>query len=641
MATLLVTLNHNGTQGEVGPFSTLSRSGGYIQTIAKEKHEALEDVEEEEKKDSKAQPVTKTNAPAAQPASTDKRRQLGDATVYKYYFGSIGLPFVVTLVSLEVVWAFFQSFPTIWLKFWTDSETKGEDRSDYYLSIYAALQVVGAIWFAVLIWVVMVKIAAKSGIRLHQKLLDSVVNAPLSLFSKSDIGSITTRFSQDIGMVDNQLPLALVVTLGSFFAVLAKAGLLAASSYYVAISFPFLGIFYFYLQRGYLRTSRQLRLLDLEEKAPVYSQFLETLDGLATIRAFGWSDAAIQKNHELVDKSQKPFYLLIMIQRWLVLVLDLTTTALALLVVGFAVSLRGSASVGLTGAALVQLISMSEVLTILIQFWTSIETSIGAVARIKQFAEDTGEEHLPGEKHEPSSAWPQRGHVVISDLSASYGEDSSIRALDGISMDIQPGEKVAICGRTGSGKSSLFLTLLRLLDYSKGSITIDSEPLESMPRETIRSRLIAISQDQFILPGSIRDNIDPFGSHSTESITNALVAVGLWAAIEARGGLDGTMKEDTLSHGQKQLFFMSRAVLRKDVGRVVLLDEATSRYVHHVSRIGVNTNVNSVDVQTEENVKQVIQTHFKEHTVISIAHRLETILDFDRVFVLEKGTVVQ
>lgn len=230
---------------------------------------------------------------------------------------------------------------------------------------------------------------------------------------------------------------------------LAKAGLLAASSYYVAISFPFLAIFYFYLQRGYLRTSRQLRLLDLEEKAPVYSQFLETMDGLSTIRAFGWSDAAIQKNHELVDKSQKPFYLLIMIQRWLVLVLDLTTTALALLVVGFAVYLRDSASVGLTGAALVQLISMSEVLNILIQFWTSIETSIGAVARIKQFAEQTGEEHLPGEKNEPPPAWPQHGHVVITDLTASYGEDTSIRALDGINMEIMPGEKVAICGRTG------------------------------------------------------------------------------------------------------------------------------------------------------------------------------------------------
>lgn len=133
------------------------------------------------------------------------------------------------------------------------------------------------------------------------------------------------------------------------------------------------------------------------------------------------------------------------------------------------------------------------------------------------------------------------------------------------------------CANKYSGKSSLFLTLLLLLDHSKGSIHIDSLPLESMPRETIRSRLIAVSQDQFILPGTVRENIDPFGSHTTEAITSALVAVGLSAAIEAKGGLDATMKDDTLSHGQKQLFFMSRVILRKDVGRVVLLDEATSR----------------------------------------------------------------
>lgn len=235
----------------------------------------------------------------------------------------------------------------------------------------------------------------------------------------------------------------------AFFTVFAKAGLLAASSYYVAICFPFLGVAYYFLQKGYLRTSRQLRFLDLEEKAPVYSQFLETLDGLSTIRAFGWSHAAIHKNNEMVDKSQKPFYLLIMVQRWLVLVLDLTTAVLALLVVGVSVHLRGSVSVSLTGVSLVQLISMSETLNMLIQFWTSIETSIGAVARIKQFAEDTGEETLPGEKSVPPARWPGQGHITISNISASYGEENDSKALDGISMDIRPGEKIGICGRTG------------------------------------------------------------------------------------------------------------------------------------------------------------------------------------------------
>lgn len=308
-------------------------------------------------------------------------------------------------------------------------------------------------------------LAAKSGIVLHDRLLNAVIRAPLSLFTTTDLGSITTRFSQDIGMVDNNLPLALVVTLAStftlihaqiiltaaaFFGVIAKAGLLAASSYYIAISYPFLAVLYYYMQRAYLRTSRQLRLLDLEEKAPTYTHFLESISGMATLRAFSWARPAIEKSHELVDRSQRPFYLLIMAQRSLVLVLDLTTTVLALILVGSAVA-RGNVSVGLTGVSLVQLISLSETMNTLLQFVTSLETSISAIARIKHFAEDTPEEALPGESslEDPPSQWPGKGHVVLESLTASYGENGEIKALDGVSLEIKPGEKVGICGRTG------------------------------------------------------------------------------------------------------------------------------------------------------------------------------------------------
>lgn len=333
---------------------------------------------------------------------------------------------------------------------------------------------------------------------------------------------------------------------------------------------------------------------------------METLAGLATVRAFGWSGTIIHQNHKLVDRSQRPFYLLIMVQRWLVLVLDLTTTALALLIVGFAIHLRGSVSVSLTGVSLMQLISLSETLNMLIQFWTSIETSIGAVARIKQFSEETAREDLPGEDYQPPAAWPDLGHVVVSNLTASYGASgSNTKALDGITLELKPGEKVGICGRTGrygkpgksayncnlwrssvillisgcerSGKSSLFLSFLGLLDPSSGAVMIDSIPLSCLSRQTIRTRLITVSQDQFFLPGTVRENIDPFNSFSDDAIIDTLAAVGLWDTIERRGGLSIALDADTLSHGQKQLFFLGRAVLRKSSGRLVLLDEASSR----------------------------------------------------------------
>ncbi|OTA01532.1 hypothetical protein A9Z42_0018480 [Trichoderma parareesei] len=376
-ADLIIALGHDGKITEQGSLAQLQAAGGYIQNSAASKSlvknsNASQDEILSESKDGDAAPKVEYKAKQVE-IKEDKRRQLGDSTVYKYYFGSIGKVFLVILLGIEIVWAFLQSFPTVWLKFWTDSNGQGNDDSGYYLGAYAALQIIGVLWFALL------------------------------------------------------------------------------------ICFPFLAALYYFLQRGYLRTSRQLRLLDLEEKAPVYTQFMETLAGVSTIRAFGWQKQAILKNHQLVDRSQKPFYLLIMVQRWLVLVLDLTTTALALLIVGFSVKLRGSVSVGLTGVSLVQLISMSETLNMLIQFWTSIETSIGAVARIKQFAEETPDESLPGEDREVPALWPDKGHVVIRDLEASYDENGGIKALDGVTLDLKPGEKVGICGRTGRQVSILFL----------------------------------------------------------------------------------------------------------------------------------------------------------------------------------------
>ncbi|KAF5699076.1 major facilitator family transporter-associated [Fusarium globosum] len=571
----IICLNKDGKISEQGTFSDLKDTDGYVHSLLRDGVHR-DEVSTLATDNIKEQASKKAQAPPKQQADEeDMRRQRGDSTVYRYYFSSTGGLFMIVLLVLEIIWAFLESFPTIWLKFWTDDNAHGNGQAGYYLGIYAALQVTAVIWFAVLIWFVIVLVAAKSGITLHKRLLSTVVRAPLSLLTTADLGSITTRFSQDIGMVDNHLPFGLVVTLASFFGAIAKAGLLASSNPYIAAAFPLLGVVYFYLQRGYLRTSRQLRLLDLEEKAPLYTQFLETLSGLATIRAFGWGDAVIQANHTLVGRSQRPFYLLMIVQRWLVLVLDLTTAALALLLVGLA------------------LISLSETVNMLIQFWTSIETSIGAVARIKKFAEETGEENLPGETHQPPVQWPDKGAIQINNLTASYGDGDGevIKALDAVSLEIKGGEKLGICGRTGS-------------------IIVDEIALSSVPRETIRCRLITLTQDQFVLPGTVRHNVDPLGIYSDVEIREALRLVELYDSIERHGGLDASFDQDTLSHGQKQLFFLARAS-------------------------------HSVDQKTEETIKAVIESEFKDHTVVFITHRLDTIIDFDRVIVMDKGCVVE
>lgn len=257
------------------------------------------------------------------------------------------------------------------------------------------------------------------------------------------------------------------------------------------------------------------------------------------------------------------------------------------------------------------------------------------MARIKNFSEETPDERLPGEDQEPPRDWPARGGIHIRDLSASYGEDLGLRALDGVALSIRPGEKVGVCGRTGSGKSSLLLSLLRLLPSTRGSIAIDGVDLATLPRDTVRSRLIAVSQDLFFLPGTTRQNLDPYGSNNNTTsgaddarLEAVLRRVGLWDAVADAGGLGAEFDEARLSHGQRQLFSLARALLRRrgdGDGGVVLLDEATS----------------SVDAGTDALVQRVVREDFAGCTVVSVAHRLGTIVDFDRVVVLEKGCVAE
>ncbi|KAB5575558.1 P-loop containing nucleoside triphosphate hydrolase protein [Coniochaeta sp. 2T2.1] len=617
----------DGCVAEQGTFESLAKAGGYIESLrhdntASQDQDAPE-VADQSSDRSEEGPKTKAAAPAH---PTDKRRQRGDMKVYSYFFSTLGLTSLAALLTCEVSWTFLSAFPTVWLNWWAIANAESPNqRIGYYLGVYAALQILATLSFGILMLTGIYFIASRVGFRLHQRLLDTVMRAPLSLFTTTDIGSITSRFSQDIGLLDNQLPLALLVCIANLFMVISQAVLLASSTGYLAVTFPFLAILFFYIQRGYLRTSRQLRFLDLEEKAPVYTQFLETLAGLVTIRAFGWAGAAKKHNHSLIDKSQRPFYLLLMVQQWLELVLNLVTAALALIVVGLAVKLCGSVSAGLTGVSLVQLITLAETLKLLIQFWTSLETSLGAVARIKNFSEETPDERLPGENGVPEPSWPASGRFEMKGVSVSYSDDLERKALDGVELVIEAGQKVGVVGRTGSGKSTFLLALLRLVPNCSGSIVVDGVDISTLPRDTVRQRIITVSQDTFFLPGSVRLNIDPYDAASTAAIEAVLRRVGLWDVVQERGGLDAKFEDEMFSHGQRQLFSLARAVLRKDTGRAVVFDEATS----------------SIDSHIEAVIREFLDVEFRHHTVIWVAHRLETIMDFDRVIVLEKGCVVE
>lgn len=374
--------------------------------------------------------------------------------------------------------------------------------------------------------------------------------------------------------------------------------LIGVGSVYAAVSFPIVLLALYVVQWFYLRTSRQLRLLDIEAKAPLYSLFEESLSGLATIRAFGWQESLENKNRALLDRSQRPFYLLFTVQRWLTLVLDLIVAAVAVMLVVLVQQLRGTVSAGGVGLALLGVIQFSQSIKLLVTYWTMLETQIGSVARVRSFTETTAPEDQPGEKYLPPPGWPASGAIEIKNLTASYryvsscppGHRTPVRmyekadmvsdsgdklVLKDLSLSIAAGDKIGICGRTGSGKTSLVMTLFRLVDLQGGFILIDGVDIATVPRQEVRRRLCSVPQQPFLLKGSVRLNADPMGTASDQAILHALECAQLSRLVSDKGGLGADIDDLNLSSGQRQLLGLARALLRPS--SILVLDEATSR----------------------------------------------------------------
>lgn len=350
-------------------------------------------------------------------AEVDLARKTGDVALYGYYFRFVGLRNLALVLTCTVIYSIFITVPQLWLAAWTGS---GSNRTVFYTAGYMLLSLVSWSSTSAGLWATLIRVAPHSGVALHQRLLQVVARAPLSYFSATDTGSILNRFSQDMQLIDKQLPVA-VTSLGvQLFKLITQAILLFLAQKHLALSLPGCMVVLYVVQKVYLRTSRQLRFLELESRAAVFSSFLESVEGLETIRAFGWSRAVVRENVDHVDHAQRPEYLLLSLQRWLNIVLDLVAAALATGVIVLAVALRGQVSGAQIGIALNIMLVANSTLLKLVQFWTTLEVSLGAVARLRMLETSVLPEDQAGEDYEPPSTWPSQGRIEFRGVTAAY-----------------------------------------------------------------------------------------------------------------------------------------------------------------------------------------------------------------------------
>lgn len=397
---------------------------------------------------------------------------------------------------------------------------------------------------------------------------------------------------------------------------------------------PVIGVIAGVLLYCFVQTSRQVFFMHKEAETPLYNHFTETASGLRHIKAMGLQLKNFKVGLALLDISQKTVYTASCLKGWLGLAVDLLACGVCHVLTSLSLEHRTATPVPAIGLAYLILITFGRSLGGFFDSWADLDSSIKALSRLQEFMKNTPTEpELP--PIDLPAHWPHRGQIELKHVTAKYRSNTPAR-LENVSLRVVPGNKVGITGPSGSGKSSLFMSVLGFLEYS-GKIEIDGIDISRIPRDTLRSRIITISQDHLDLGGTVRNNLLPFcmnisGKNSTitdEEITDALDKVGLRALVDRQGGLDAQLCKVGLSHGQLQLLSIARAMLRgKETGsKVVLMDEATS----------------NVDLETDAKIQRVVRESFAGCTILMIAHRLETVRDADMFVELVHGkaTVVK
>ncbi|XP_052124000.1 multidrug resistance-associated protein 1 [Frankliniella occidentalis] len=552
--------------------------------------------------------------------------------VYSHYCRAGGLWLCFLTMLFNALYQACAVGTNFWLKQWSDDHERTHKENgtlpmetrDLYLAVYGVFGLGQALtlfisdvaprlgaWFA-----------AKA---MHDVMLHGVVRAPLSFHDVTPQGRILSRFSKDVDVMDNLLPQQIADTLWCMFEVLSTLLVISYSMpIFLSVILP-IAILYYFIQRFYVATSRQLKRLESVTRSPIYSHFGESVTGAATIRAYNVKERFIRDSEIRVDVNQSCFYPSVIAARWLSVRLETVGNLIIFFAALFAVMSKDTIGGALVGLSISYALQVTSVLNLMVRLSSEVESNIVAVERLKEYGNTPREAEWELPEKKPQASWPEKGAVSFLDYKVRYREGLDL-VLKGLSFNVSGGEKVGIVGRTGAGKSSLTLALFRIVEAADGKIIIDDIDISTLGLHDLRSKITIIPQDPVLFSGSLRMNLDPFNKHSDAELWTALNDAHLKSYVEEEGeGLELEVTEggENLSVGQRQLVCLARALLRRT--RVLVMDEATA----------------GVDLDTDDLIQATIRTKFKDSTVLTIAHRLNTIVDSDVVLVLDQGRLLE
>ncbi|XP_030629091.1 canalicular multispecific organic anion transporter 2 [Chanos chanos] len=515
----------------------------------------------------------------------------------------------------------------IWLSQWTNDAqlNRTEENVQMRVGVYAALGISQGALILANCLLCRAYSMLKAAHTTHLNMLHAILRAPQGFFEATPTGRVLNRFSKDVDTIDTLIPDNIDIWMRTFWYTVNVLLICSALTPMFLIVIVPLMMFYWWVQRFYVATSRQLKRLESVSRSPIYSHFSETVTGTSVIRAYGRNEAFVLMSDMKVDENQKSYYPGIVSNRWLGVRIEFIGNCIVLFAALFAVIGKDKLNPGLVGLSVSYALQVTMSLNWMVRMTSDLESNIVAVERVKEYSETPTEAPWEVENKKPPHDWPAQGNVEFVDYSVRYREGLDL-VLRNLSLKVKGGEKIGIVGRTGAGKSSMTLCLFRLLEAAGGEITIDGVKIAEIGLHDLRSKLTIIPQEPVLFSGTLRMNLDPFDKYNDEEVWKALELSHLHKFVSnqpAQLNVECSEGGENLSVGQRQLVCLARALLRKT--RILILDEATA----------------AIDLETDDLIQSTIRTQFEDCTVFTIAHRLNTIMDYTRVLVLDKGQIAE